>query len=239
MEVVPSLDLMGGKVVRLLKGDPRRLVEYSSDPLATAKGWARMGAQRLHVVDLDAALQKGSNLLTILGLIKSLRISIQVGGGLRDLNKASMLLNEGADRVVLGTLAFSDKDALLNLLHRFGNERVVVALDYTKNGVKVGGWRKATGLDVIETLGEFHKLGVKNFLLTAIDRDGTLIGPDFETLNRACQVKNVNIIASGGLKGLDDIVELKRLGVSEVILGRAIYEGLIQLDRAIAVARNG
>jgi phosphoribosylformimino-5-aminoimidazole carboxamide ribotide isomerase len=233
LEIIPAIDLMGEHVVRLLRGNPDSARDYSDNPLAVAEKWVEMGARRLHVVDLDATLSRGDNISTIRNLLTSVKVPIQVGGGIRDIRQASELLLRGVDRVILSTLAINDRNALSHLLHNFGNRRIVVALDYLSGEVMIKGWREATGLRVIEAMTKFHISGVDIFLVTAIQRDGTLEGADYETLRRAIQTEGVEIIASGGIRTVEELLALKRIGVKAAILGRAIYDGSIDLAEAV------
>jgi phosphoribosylformimino-5-aminoimidazole carboxamide ribotide isomerase len=175
----------------------------------------------------------GSNISTIRNLLSSVKVPIQVGGGIRNVRQASELLLEGVDRVILGTLAVKDEDALFDLLHDFGSRRIVVALDYISGEVMIKGWKEATGLRIIKAMTRFHTAGVDIFLVTAIQRDGTLEGADYETLRRAIQASGVEIIASGGIRTVEELLALKKIGVRAAILGRAIYDGVINLAEAI------
>ncbi|MEM2428999.1 MAG: 1-(5-phosphoribosyl)-5-[(5-phosphoribosylamino)methylideneamino]imidazole-4-carboxamide isomerase [Nitrososphaerales archaeon] len=238
MEVWASIDLMNSKVVRLKRGDPNSMKIYSDDPIAIAKKWMNLGVDGLHIVDLDAVLGKGDNQLIITSIIKSVKIPIQVGGGIRDFNHANKLLKEGVYRVVLSTLAFKNPFELKSLLKEYGDERVMVALDYKDNIVMINGWRVSTNTSLESALKRFKDGGVKLFLLTSIDRDGELCGPDFNTFELIKGIKDVGIFASGGIRSLNDIIKLKDLGVRGVILGKAIYEGIINLKKVISISKG-
>jgi len=239
MEVVPSVDIMGGKVVRLLRGDPRFATSYESlgDPVSIAKRWESEGAQIIHVIDLDAALGLGDNALAVEEVIRSVRAPVQVGGGIRSLEQAQGMLGKGATRIVLGSLAFNEPSSLRTLLRQFGEDRVVVALDNLNGMVMVQGWKTSADISVDDAAVEFSKMGARLFLVTSVVRDGTLSGPDLETLARLCR-KGVGVIAAGGIRSLEDIVALKRLGVREVVVGKALYEGLVSLKEAARIGRH-
>ena len=239
MYVIPAVDVMDGRVVRLLRGDPKLAKSYEQlgDPVTLARRWEAEGAQMIHVIDLDAALGSGGNLETIIRIIQSIRVPVQVGGGIRSLKKATQLVNAGAGKIILGSLAFMKPKTLRVLLKNFGQERIVVALDHLKGKVMVNGWRKSVCMTLEEAAEIFSALGVKFFLVTAIQRDGTMSGPDIERLSKIMRL-DVNVMASGGVKSLDDIRALRDLGVYGVIVGRALYEGKLNLKEALKVASN-
>jgi len=239
MDVIPAVDLMNGRVVRLVQGDPETLKSYEQfgDPVAVAKKWEREGADAIHVVDLDAALDRGSNLGVIERIVEAVRKPVQVGGGIRSFETAQKLLQTGVKRVILGSLAFKEPETLTRLLKEFGSDRVVVALDYRGDEVMVRGWKTATKLSLDAAVEKFLNLHVKVFLVTSITRDGTLTGPDYETLVRVNSNPEVNVIAAGGVGRLEDLKLLKRSGVQGVVVGKALYEGVFTLKDALEVAK--
>ena len=240
MEVIPAVDLMKGKVVRLTRGDPETLKAYESfgDPVAVAKRWEREGADAIHIIDLDAALDRGSNLGVVMQIARAVDVPVQVGGGIRDLESARNLLATEVDRVIVGALAFENPAALRKLLEAFGRERVVVALDHRGGVVVIRGWRTATKLGVEEAMGRFLSVGAGLFLVTSVTRDGTLQGPDYDMLAKACGYPGAEVLAAGGIGCLEDLVALKRIGVRGVVIGKALYEGAFKLREAIEVARE-
>ncbi len=239
MKVIPAVDLMNGKVVRLFQGDPQKAkaYDYLGEPVAVAKKWEEEGADAIHIVDLDAAFGKGDNLSTVSEIIKAVNLPVQVGGGIRSLEKAETLLGIGADYVILGTLAFNKPEILEKLVEKFGN-RVIVALDHVNGKVMVEGWRKSAEIRVKEALAKFLELQVNTFLLTSISKDGTLEGIDAETLSQACKFKDARILAAGGVGSLKDLAVLKKIGVYGVVIGKALYEGTFTLKEALKVARE-
>jgi phosphoribosylformimino-5-aminoimidazole carboxamide ribotide isomerase len=226
---------MNGKIVRLTHGDPKTAKVYDQfgGPIETAKKWRADGAGKIHIIDLDAALGSGDNLSVIAEIVENIDLPIQVGGGIRKVEAAEKLLKLGVNQVILGALAFSDPEAVTQMQQEFGAKSVIVALDNRDGKIMVKGWKTATGLGVKEALEKFVALGVNTFLATSITRDGTLSGPDLDTLREACQYAGVAIIAAGGIGGLDDLVALKRVGVAGAVIGKALYEGRFTLKDAL------
>ena len=231
MKIIPAIDLMEGKVVRLYRGDPEKKTIYSENPIDIAKKWEKAGADMIHLVDLDAALGRGSNLAIIKNLINQVSIPVQVAGGLRDELTITKVL-DFASRIVLGTLAFQDKETLQKILHNYGKQRIVISVDHVDGNIMVEGWQKATGKNLIEGINDFVKMGFSEFLLTNVSKDGTLQGPDLKFLHQACEIKNVHIISSGGISNIDDVKKVKEKKAYGVILGKALYENLISIEEA-------
>jgi phosphoribosylformimino-5-aminoimidazole carboxamide ribotide isomerase len=231
MKIIPAIDLMEGKVVRLYKGDPEKKTLYSENPLEVAQKWEKAGADMIHMVDLDATLGRGNNIEIIKNLVNQISIPVEVAGGLREESIISQVLNYSS-RVVLGTLAFQNKEILQKLLQSFGKERIVISVDHIDGNIMVEGWQKSTGRNLIESINEFVDMGFSEFLLTNVSKDGTLQGPDLEFLEKACKINNVNIISSGGISNLDDIIKVKEKKAFGVILGKALYENMITIEEA-------
>ena len=233
MQVIPAIDLMSGKIVRLTRGDPKtsKSYEYFGDPVAVAIRWEREGADAVHIIDLDAALDRGNNTEVIREVVRAVRVPVQVGGGIRTLDIARKLLVIGTHSVILGALAFNDASAVASLLKDFGNDRVVVALDYLNGQVMVKGWKTPVKMTVEEALKKFLDLGTKFFLVTSIEKDGTLAGPDQDVLAKICQGSRAYVIAAGGIGKLEDLVMLRQIGVSGVVIGKALYEGRFNFNR--------
>jgi len=230
---------MNGEVVRLLRGDPKQVKSYAhlGDPITIARRWESEGAKLIHVVDLDAALGLGENISIIGNIARSIKAPIQVGGGIRSVERARQLINAGVARTVLGSLAFRSVESLRALLEEFGDERIVVALDHLDGVVMIDGWRKSANITLREATQFFKSLGVRYFLVTSIQRDGMMVGPDMENLSKIIDLR-VNVIASGGIRSLNDISMLRDLGVYGVIIGRALYEGSFTLKEALNIAEG-
>jgi len=235
MKIIPAIDLMDGQVVRLVKGDPNNKTVYSNNPLEIAKKWQSAGADMLHIVDLDATLGTGSNLEIIKKMLSELNVPVEVAGGLR--NKTTILeIGKTADRIVLGTLAFKDKETVLKVAESLGKKKIVISVDQIDGKIAVNGWQQSTETTLLDGMNEFLQLGYTEFLLTSISRDGTMQGPDIESIQKACSLENANVIASGGISGIDDVKQLKTLNPYGVILGKALYENKISIEEAKKVA---
>ncbi|HEY4680433.1 MAG TPA: 1-(5-phosphoribosyl)-5-[(5-phosphoribosylamino)methylideneamino]imidazole-4-carboxamide isomerase [Nitrosarchaeum sp.] len=235
MKVIPAIDLMNGQVVRLYKGDPNQKTIYSDNPIEVAKKWEANGADMLHLVDLDATLGRGSNLLIIKKILEQISIPIQVAGGLRDESTITDV-SKISNRVVLGTLAFKDKSTLKKLLSNLGSEKIVISVDHIDGKIVTHGWQKETGIKLIDAMQEFLAMGFSEFLLTNVSRDGTLQGPDLEFLDQACQLDNAHVIASGGISNIKDVQDVKQKNAFGVILGKALYENKISIEEAKQIA---
>lgn len=235
VQVIPAVDLMSGKIVRLSRGDPKTAKVYTQFGTAveTAKKWQSDDARKLHIIDLDAAFGTGNNLSVITEIAESVDLPIQVGGGIRTVEAVEKLLARGVSQVILGALAFSDPNVIAQIQRKFGSERVIVALDNKNGKIMVEGWKTQTAFSMEEALEKFTKLGVQTFLVTSITKDGTLSGPDLETLSKACQYPNVEVIAAGGIGSLNDLAALNRVGVAAVVVGKALYEDKFTFKQAL------
>ena len=231
MKIIPAIDLMGGQVVRLYKGDPKQKTVYSDNPVDVAKRWESAGADMIHLVDLDATLGTGSNLDVIKKILDSISIPVEVAGGLRDRSKVISVSNI-SERIVLGTLAFKDKPLLQSLLTELGSEKIVISVDHRDGEIVIFGWQENAGIKLIDAIKEFLEMGFTEFLLTNVSRDGTLEGPDLEFLEQASNMNKANVIASGGISNIDDVKNVKEKNAFGVILGKALYENKISIEEA-------
>ena len=235
MKIIPAIDIMNGQVVRLYKGDPKQKTIYSDNPIEIAKKWEQNGADMLHIVDLDATLGMGSNLSIIKKIIANVSTPVEIAGGLRD---ESIVMDTAkiSNRVVLGTLAFKDKIILKKLLENLGAEKIVISVDHKEGEIVTHGWQKGTGIRLIDAIKDFLAMGFSEFLLTNVNRDGTLEGPELKFLEQACQLENANVIASGGISNVKDVQDVKEKNSFGVILGKALYENKITIEEAKKVA---
>ncbi|MGO0123319.1 1-(5-phosphoribosyl)-5-[(5-phosphoribosylamino)methylideneamino]imidazole-4-carboxamide isomerase [Desulfothermobacter acidiphilus] len=238
MLLIPAIDLKGGRCVRLREGKAEAVTVYASDPVEVARRWESEGARWLHVVDLDGAFSGCPvHLEAVAAIVAAVKIPVQVGGGIRSREAAEELLALGAARIVLGTAAVRERDLLRDLLARFGPEKVAVSVDARRGKVAVGGWEEETALEAVALGEELRALGVRWTVFTDIQRDGTLQGPNLEAVaNFARSLPGLNVIASGGVSKLADLLELRKLaplGVKGAIVGKALYDGRIRLAEAL------
>lgn len=236
MQLIPAIDLMSGKIVRLTRGEAKTAKTYEKKfgtPLEAAKRWRDEGAGKLHIIDLDAAFSLGDNRAVIAEVAKNIDLPIQVGGGIRSYETAEKILQTGVTQVILGALAFSDPTAIIKIQKKFGDESVIVALDNKDGQIMVEGWQTKTAMTVDDALDKYTALGVRRFLITSIVQDGMLTGPDLQTLSGATLYPNVKIIAAGGIGTIGDLVALKEIGVEGAVIGKALYEEKFTLKQAI------
>ena len=235
MKVIPAIDLMDGKVVRLVKGDPNNKTIYSDDPVDVAGRWASEGADMLHVVDLDATLQTGTNnRKMIYKIAASTQIPLQAAGGIRSVEIINEML-KNVDKIVLGTIAFQEPSLIKEMIKK-KKERIVIAIDHLDRTVMVDGWKERTNSSLQDAINDFRSEGISEFLLTSIEKDGTLSGPDIATLCYAAAFPGVRIIASGGVSSLEDIIRARAAGCSSIILGKALYDRRLSIAHAKALA---
>jgi len=240
MILLPAIDILDGKAVRLAKGDYDASTVYDDDPVVAARRWVESGARGLHVVDLDGA-RSGSpvNLEHVRRITAEVGVPVQVGGGLRSAQSVEQALAAGATRVVLGTAAYSDVDFLDDLLAAHG-DRVVVSVDARGGNVAAAGWTEQTEIPasaVLETLG---RRGIRHFVYSSIDRDGTLTGPDFDEVLTVASTVRGTFVYSGGVSSLEDLralAALRQVNLSGVIVGKALYEGRFTVAEAIEALR--
>ena len=234
MELLPAIDIRGGRCVRLLKGDFDQETRYAVDPLELAQLYADLGARWLHVVDLDGAKSGNlDNIQTVKEILIETNVSIQFGGGVRDINSAQKIVNSGVSRIILGTAAVEDHYFVEEACHRFGPDAVVVSLD-AKNGVIAkNGWTQESSISAIDLATKLIRLGVKRFMYTDIERDGTLTSPNYSEIEKIVDFTQLPILAAGGVSKLEHLEELETIGAESVIIGTAIYEGKIDLKEAI------
>ncbi len=236
MIVVPAIDLRGGRVVRLRQGQLQQETVYGADPADAARRWADEGAERLHVVDLDAAIAGKPQFDAIESIIAAVVIPVEVGGGLRVLEHAMRYRARGANRVIFGTAAVADPSVVQEAV-RLWPESVAVALDAKNGQVAVGGWKEITRVDALELAAQVRGWGVPRIQYTDVVRDGMLVGPNLAAIEQVAKASGLKITAAGGISTLADlrrVSALARWGVDEVIVGKALYEGRFGLAEARA-----
>ena len=238
--VYPAIDLRAGKVVRLLRGDPTYQTTYGDDPAEVARQWLACGASWLHVINLDGAFgETDSKNLTalqdIMNAVKSISssVQVQVGGGLRSLEEIKNTLSTGVSRVILGTIAIENPDLLENALQHYSNRAIVLAIDARDNQIAIRGWTKETATDPISLGKQFYKMGLRTAIYTNIQRDGSGDGVDIDSTKEIASATGLSMIAAGGVASLEDVRRVRDAGLSGVIIGRALYDGTIDLKEAL------
>ncbi|GBD29307.1 1-(5-phosphoribosyl)-5-[(5-phosphoribosylamino) methylideneamino] imidazole-4-carboxamide isomerase [bacterium HR32] len=237
MTVLPAVDLMEGRVVRLVRGEFSRATEYAADPGAVARRWRSQGAEWVHVVDLDGAREGSPRHLHAVREVKAAGLRVQYGGGLRDEKAVQRALDAGADRVVVGTRALLDPGWLQALCARWG-DRVVVAVDVRAGVARVRGWTEPSGLTAEVAARQALACGAQRLLVTDVDADGALAGPNL-ALYRGLAALGARVLASGGVRDVADVRALASLRLEGVVVGRALYEGRLPLPEALRAAREG
>ena len=239
MEIIPAIDIRGGRCVRLYQGDYGRETVFADDPVEVALRWQDEGASRLHVVDLDGAREGRPVNAELVGRIVAVAsVPVQVGGGLRDMPAIQRYLETGVDRVVLGTAAVRDRTLLAEALAQYG-QRIVVSVDARAGQVAVQGWEQETQQAAAALIAELTALGVPRFVYTDTARDGTLEGPNFAAIEILVAGVRAPVIYAGGVSSIDDLVRLAPLGLEGAIVGKALYTGDVILREALEVLGTG
>ena len=233
MLLIPAIDLKNGRCVRLLQGEAAAETVYSDDPASMALSFEDAGAKRLHLVDLDGAFKgKGANLVSIRSILKNISIPVQLGGGLRNAENIEKMFELGVSSVIVGTMAVKNPDVLEEVIQRFTGEKVILGIDARDRKVSIEGWQEGTEIDDVEFALRWKKFGIQRIVFTDIARDGMLSGPNLEALGDFARRTGLKIVASGGVSSMEDLELLKTLevdGVDQVISGKAIYEGKLDL----------
>ena len=242
MNVIPAIDLLEGRCVRFYQGDYERSQVFDNNPAHVAKLWVDQGATQLHIVDLDGA-KTGSlvNRQAIEAILQAVQVPVQVGGGLRDKSGVRQLLDMGVERVILGTVAVEQPQLVEQLCQEFPGQ-IIVGIDARNGKVATRGWLETSEVTAIDLAKQMQHLGTAAIIYTDIHRDGTLSGPNLEALRELANAVSIPIIASGGVSSITDLLSLlalEPLGVSGVIVGRAIYTGDVSLKSAIQAVGQG
>lgn len=235
MLVIPAIDLKDGEAVRLYKGDYAKKTVYSKNPEELAKEFEKSGAKYIHVVDLDGAKEGNCiNLETIKKIRESISIPMEIGGGIRDEKTVELYLNKiGINRVILGTSAVRNPEFLREMLNKYGNEKIVVGVDVKEGFVSINGWLETSKIEYIDFIKELEKAGVKYIIVTDISKDGTLDGPNYDMYKKIKENSSINIIVSGGIKDSNNIYKAAEENYYGCIVGKAYYEGKINLSEVV------
>lgn len=234
MEVIPAIDLLNGKCVRLVQGDYEQERVFDDEPVSVAKRWVAAGATRLHVVDLDGARDGvRANADAVKAVVSSTQIPVQLGGGIRTAEDASQLREIGVDRVIFGTAAVTAPKEVSRAVEILGAEHVIVGVDARDGKVQTSGWTETSDLTAIDLIYQMAELGVRRFMYTDTAKDGTLSHPNFDSISGIVRSVSYPIVAAGGVASIDDLLQLADLGAEAAVTGLAIYSGALDLERAI------
>ena len=240
MQIIPAIDIINGKCVRLTKGDYAKQIVYHNDPLDASRSFEDAGLQRLHIVDLDGA-KAGSiqNLKVLESIAVNTKLVIDFGGGIKNINDVSSVFNAGASMVTLGSVAVKHPEIIEEWLIEFGADRILIGADVLDEKIKISGWVEDTGISVFDFIAKMLALGALHIFCTDISKDGVMQGPSVELYkNIMKQFPSLQFIASGGVSTIDDVIELRNIGCSGVIIGKAIYEGKITLKELADLNNN-
>lgn len=234
MIIIPAIDIIDGKAVRLYQGDYNKKDNMKAEVLDIAKSFKEAGAKLIHLVDLDGAKEgKLINKDLILKVVNELNIDVEVGGGIRTFEDIKVLIDGGVKRVILGTAAIEDKVLLKKAVEEF-KEKIAVAIDFKDGFIHTKGWLNKSEINYKDLIKELEVIGVKNIIVTDITKDGTLLGPNIEIMKELSKFTSIDITSSGGIKNLDNIIELNKLNIYGCIVGKAIYSKDVNLKEAIS-----
>lgn len=234
MRIYPAIDIKGGKCVRLSQGRFDNVTVYSDNPVEVAKQWVKEGATFIHIVDLDGAVSgEQPNKHVIQEIVQTVKIPIQTGGGIRTLDSIRDRLAVGVNRVIIGTAAVKNPDLVREAIKTFGSDRIVIGIDAKEGKVAVEGWEELSDLSAVDLCLQMKEIGVKTIVYTDISKDGMLCGVNIEATKELITKTNMDIIASGGVASLEDLEEVNKIGAEGVIIGKALYQGSVDLAHAI------
>ena len=233
MKIYPAVDILDGKCVRLKKGNLEKKEIFYENPLDAAKMWEQKGAEVLHIIDLNGAFNgKMGNRAAVEAIINAVKIPVQIGGGLRNIEDITAALNTGATKVIIGTAAVLDEELLETGLKKY-MDRIAVSIDAIDGFVAIKGWVNVSEFSAYNFAGKIVGKGCKNIIYTDISRDGTMNGPNLDGIEKMCNVEGAKVIASGGVKCIEDLLAIKATGAEGVIIGQALYTGAIKLEDAL------
>ena len=238
MKIFPAIDLYGGKAVRLFKGDYNQMTVYSDNPVAVALDFKNKGAEWIHLVDLEGAKNGLTpNIETVKNIVENSNLKAEIGGGVRSLEVVEKYVNIGVSRVILGTSAVTDRTFLISAIKEYG-DKIAVGVDIKDGYVAIKGWTEKSQFTALEFCKQMQNLGVKTIISTDISKDGAMQGANHSLYKELSEKLDIDIIASGGVSSMDDIIKLKNQGVYGAIIGKAYYTGAINLEQAIKVAND-
>ncbi|RMZ60099.1 1-(5-phosphoribosyl)-5-[(5-phosphoribosylamino)methylideneamino]imidazole-4-carboxamide isomerase [Chryseobacterium nematophagum] len=232
MRIIPAIDIIDGKCVRLSKGDYNTKKVYNENPLEVAKSFEDYGIQYLHLVDLDGAKSKHIvNHKVLETIARETSLKIDFGGGLKSQSDIEVAFNSGANQITIGSIAVQNPQFCYDLINQYGNEKIILGADCENKNIKTSGWLEDSNNDVIDFILQYKNRGIKNVICTDISKDGMLKGPSLDLYKEILDKTNIELTASGGISGMEDIDQMKEIGCSATIIGKAIYEGKITLKQ--------
>lgn len=230
MRIIPAIDIIDGRCVRLTKGDYNTTKIYNENPLEVAKMFEDFGIKHLHLVDLDGAKSKQIvNQKVLENLASKTNLQIDFGGGIKSINDVKTAFNAGAKQITVGSLAVQNAELMQDWLNEFGADKIILGADCKNRKIAINGWLENSDLDIINFIQEYEKNGIKYGIVTDIEKDGMLSGPSFQLYEEILSETKIALIASGGITTIEDVIKLKKLGCEGAIIGKAIYEGSINL----------
>jgi len=233
MQIIPAIDIKNRKCVRLFRGDYGLETIYSPDPVAVAQQWERQGAKALHIVDLDGAKEgKPINYEVIKKIMSQTRLPVQIGGGIRNVFSIYRYIEIGVNKIILGTVVLENRNVFARLVKKFA-DKIIVSLDVNDNSLMKNGWLEKSKKGLLETVKELKGSGVQSIIYTDTIRDGTLTQPNYEIVQSIKNITKMDVIVAGGISSIKQIIKLKKMNIGGVIIGKALYEGKINLKEAI------
>jgi phosphoribosylformimino-5-aminoimidazole carboxamide ribotide isomerase len=232
MRIIPAIDIIDGKCVRLTKGDYKQQKTYNENPLEVAKLFEDNGIKFLHVVDLDGAKAKQIiNAKTLEILCSKTNLNIDFGGGIKSIEDVKKAFDIGVKQITVGSIAAQKPELMLEWIQKFGADKIILGADCKNRKIAINGWQENSNSDIVDFIYEYEKKGATYCIVTDIDKDGMLAGPSFPLYEEILAQSNINLIASGGITTIDDVLKLKEMSCEGVIIGKAIYEGTIKLEQ--------
>lgn len=230
MKIIPAIDIIDGKCIRLSKGDYHTKKIYNENPVEVARQFENYGIQHLHLVDLDGAKSKHIvNQKVLERIAKKTSLQIDFGGGLKSMEDIQVAFDAGAEQITIGSIAVQDPEFCFALLNKYGMEKIILGADCENRKIKISGWLKESNRDVIDFILQYQLKGIKNVICTDISKDGMLEGPSISLYKEILKRTNVDLVASGGISGIEDVYKMKEIGCAGTIIGKAIYEGRIDM----------
>lgn len=230
MKIIPAIDIIDGKCVRLSKGDYGTKKIYNENPVEIAKEFESFGIRFLHLVDLDGAKSKHIvNQKVLEDIVRETALNIDFGGGLKSLEDIEIAFNSGAKQITIGSIAVQNPEFCFDLIEKYGSEKIILGADCDNRKIKTSGWLEESDQDVIDFILQYQERGMKNVICTDISKDGMLEGPSTELYQNILSRTSIQLVASGGISGIKDVSRMKEIGCTGTIIGKAIYEGRIEL----------